>query len=921
MTANFLSTSSAHITLALANHLWQSTLVLAIVALLTLTLRQTSARIRYWLWLTASIKFLIPFSLLMVLGAHLASLHPPSPHPDAQAAASFLAMEYINQPFTLEAPPIQTTRPAAATQISIATRAAALWNRNPLIPATLASLWLAGFFLVITRWMSRWWKISSAIRRTHTLHDGHELETLRRMERLAGLHSAIEMKSLPASMEPGIFGIIRPVLLWPQAITAHLQPAHLEAVLAHEVCHVQRRDNLTAGLHMLVEAIFWFHPLVWWLETRLVEEREHACDETVLQLCGQRTIYAESILKVCEFCIESPLACVSGVTGADLKKRIVQIMTGRTVLKLTLAKKLLLTATALLVVAVPIMLGQTKTAQQMMAAAMNATPTPFRAAIHAMMPVEDTPSTGLIAEMQTQPPPMTENVTYVPTMKFDVASVRETQPDKNGHVLMFIQQTPHSTNLRVSFTIGPLLNIAYGIDSFQIVEAPNWPTVYTIEAKGDADADAKIAGLPPDEQRMEQRHMLQTLLEERFKLKTHWETKQGDAYNLVVAKGGPKLGAAGSMPPSADETKIFADRPVSVLRQANYGNDPAWIAHGCSMSMWAEMLTGQLGRPVADKTGLTGKYDFVLKYKGRTDSDRNADDTDPTPPMDRALQEQLGLKVEPTKAPVKVLVVEHIEKPSSVDGAEVPQSAPQSPAPQSPDQLAPMAKDANPSFEVATIKPSKPGNTNQHFRLDGHHVSIENETVTSMICVAYGIHKTQIIGAPAWFDTDPYDIDGVPDTPGEPTWHQQQQMLQKLLADRFAIKFHHEKRELAVYAITVAKGGPKLTPNTTAREGQPDEQGNGHGSWRSMKFTNNTMSDFALNMQFEVGKPVIDQTGLTGRYDYTLKFTTDEAHLNDPDAPPGFFTAIQEQLGLKLEPKKDQAEVLVIDHAERPSEN
>ncbi len=666
---------STTVALALANHLWQSTIVLGIIALLTLTLRQTSARIRYWLWLTASIKFLIPFSILITFGAHLASLHPPSTQHSTQAPAnSYLAMEYINQPFTLEPPPAQIT-PAAAPQISLTTRAAALWNRNPAIPTALASLWLTGFLIVITRWLKGWWRISSAIRRTRPLHEGHELEALRKMERCAGLRSTIEMRSLPASMEPGIFGLIRPVLLWPHAITARLDDAHLEAVLAHEVCHVQRRDNLTAGLHMLVEAIFWFHPLVWWLETRLVEEREHACDETVLQLCGQRTIYAESILKVCEFCVESPLACVSGITGADLKKRIVQIMTERTIRKLTLSKKLLLAATALLVVAVPIVLGQTKSAQQMMPAALNAPPTPFRTATHAMMLIKDTPSTALIAEMQAQPPAigMATEVPYVPTMKFDVASVRETQPDKNGHILMFIRQTPRTTNLRVSFTIGPLLSLAYGVNSFQLVGAPDWSAAYTIEAKGDADADAKIAALPPDEQRMEQQHMLQTLLEERFKLKAHWETKQGDAYNLVVAKGGPKLGAAGSMPPSADVVKIFGDRPVPILRQFAYDGTPAWIAHDCSMDEWATVLTSLFGRPVTDKTGLTGKYDFELKYKGRTDSDRSADDTDPTPPIDRGLQEELGLKVEPAKAPVKVLVIEQIEKPSSVDGAEVPQ--------------------------------------------------------------------------------------------------------------------------------------------------------------------------------------------------------------------------------------------------------
>ena len=174
-----------------------------------------------------------------------------------------------------------------------------------------------------------------------------------------------------------------------------------------------------------------------------------------------------------------------------------------------------------------------------------------------------------------------------------------------------------------------------------------------------------MAALTEEQQSAEQQHMLQALLEERFKLKTHWETKEGDVYNLVVAKGGPKLGVEGSMPPSADELKIFGeDRPVPALCQKNDGQGYDFIAHGCSMDQWVGMLTAQFGRPVMDKTGLTGKYDFVLKYKGRWDRDRNADDLDPTPPMDRALQEELGLKVEAAKGPVKILVIDHIDKPS-----------------------------------------------------------------------------------------------------------------------------------------------------------------------------------------------------------------------------------------------------------------
>ena len=189
------------------------------------------------------------------------------------------------------------------------------------------------------------------------LREGREVEALRRLERLGGIRKRIELLLSPASLEPGIFGIVKPVLVWPKGISEHLQDAHLEAILAHEVWHVRRRDNLAAAIHMVVEAIFWFHPLVWWLGARLVEERERACDEEVLELGSERRVYAESILKTCEFCVESPLACVSGVTGADLKKRIVRIMTQRMANKLSFGRKLLLAAIGIAAVAGPVVFG------------------------------------------------------------------------------------------------------------------------------------------------------------------------------------------------------------------------------------------------------------------------------------------------------------------------------------------------------------------------------------------------------------------------------------------------------------------------------------------------------------------------------------------------------------------------------------
>ena len=161
----------------------------------------------------------------------------------------------------------------------------------------------------------------------------------------------------PARFEPGVFGIFRPVLLLPEGITHRLSPAQLQAVLAHELCHVRRRDNLAMAIHMVVEALFWFHPLVWFIKARLIEEQERACDEEVLRLGGDPQVYAESILRICEFYLTSPLICVSGIAGSNLKKRIEDIMRNRVALKLSLSRALLLAVAAIAALAGPIIIG------------------------------------------------------------------------------------------------------------------------------------------------------------------------------------------------------------------------------------------------------------------------------------------------------------------------------------------------------------------------------------------------------------------------------------------------------------------------------------------------------------------------------------------------------------------------------------
>jgi uncharacterized protein (TIGR03435 family) len=253
--------------------------------------------------------------------------------------------------------------------------------------------------------------------------------------------------------------------------------------------------------------------------------------------------------------------------------------------------------------------------------------------------------------------------------------------------------------------------------------------------------------------------------------------------------------------------------------------------------------------------------------------------------------------------------------------------------PTPPPPVPPMSADADPSLDVATIKPSDPAQRGKGFGFRGTHFMMRNMNLNDMLAIAYGLHSKQIIGAPDWFGTDLYDIDGVPDAPGRPNLKQMGILLQKLLADRCALKLHHETRELSVYAITVASGGPKMTKSTAAPN---DPQGFGFRGLGDLIVRNMTMKDFAMGMQSAVtDRPVVDQTGLTDRYDFSLKWTPDDSQFaqfrtavnvtppksDDPNAPPSLYTAVQETLGLKIEAVKAPDDVIVIDHVEKPSAN
>jgi uncharacterized protein (TIGR03435 family) len=236
-----------------------------------------------------------------------------------------------------------------------------------------------------------------------------------------------------------------------------------------------------------------------------------------------------------------------------------------------------------------------------------------------------------------------------------------------------------------------------------------------------------------------------------------------------------------------------------------------------------------------------------------------------------------------------------------------------------------------PGYEVATIKPSAPDAQGRGFTLQGRHMVARNFTVEGLITLAYNLHEKQVIGGPAWLTTDHFDLDVLPDHEGLPSLDQARGIVRKLLADRFALKFHEDTKELSVYVLSVAKTGPKLTksgsdPNSPPGLGGPPGR---------MMVRNASMAEFAQVMQATLDRPVVDQTGLKDRYDFVLKWTPDESQYGGripppnsgdsgaaaADAPPPLFTAIQEQLGLKLDATKAPAKVMVIESVEKPSEN
>jgi beta-lactamase regulating signal transducer with metallopeptidase domain len=303
----------------LLTHLWQSTLVLVAAWVLARACKRNAAAVRYWIWFVASVKFLVPLALLQQLGDRLGRSLPEPLPVDVALVESASAVFVPSMPRDLAA------ADAMLSQV--------------LLVATV--IWAVGAALLFLRWFLQW----SSIRARLSFAPE------------ASLDLPVPVRITSSDLPTGVFGIFRPAVILPSEVMHALTPAQLRAVLAHEICHVRRHDNLTAAVHHCVQILFWFYPPVWWIGANLLREREAACDEEVVDEGHEQEVYAESILNACRLGVMARVSTVAASTGGDLHERLSSIMSEQRARPITNERFTVLFAAATLVGFAPLAAG------------------------------------------------------------------------------------------------------------------------------------------------------------------------------------------------------------------------------------------------------------------------------------------------------------------------------------------------------------------------------------------------------------------------------------------------------------------------------------------------------------------------------------------------------------------------------------
>jgi uncharacterized protein (TIGR03435 family) len=597
----------------LLDHLWQSTWFAAACALLALALRRREAQLRTTFWSAAILKFLVPWPVLAALGDAV-NVWSRTDVPPARPNGAFYA-ELLTRPFTLAR--FATPEPAESG-----------WLAHPVIAAAVA-VWAAGAAFVAVRWAVRWLRLRRVVRRAVPAGSGRELDVFRRAQQCDPRYAHVTLALTEEPIGPGVAGSVWPVVLWPRAMSPRLSDDEMAAVFVHELCHVRRRDNLVSSVCRAVEALFWFHPAIWMLGRYLQDERERACDEGVV--AGTRPdVYAEALVKTCQFHLEAPLTCAATGPRATFSERVARILRGgesrpvppwvRRGLALTVAGAL----------GLPV-------------------------AVAAVMPPE---LVGLGPNRLLQAPQLL--VAWAPRgsspgapgdERFVSVSVRPAASRTPGGLQAFGGGRLAGT----AVSPGEIVRTAYGgskmLRAYQVVGLPEWAHRERFDVR--ARAAAAFVNEPSGEPR-QFTTMLQHLLTDEFGLVAHRERRVVPAFALVRA--GLSLGSGlrrserRCWRPGEGPVPAIPVHPLQWCHAQFLRNG---VTEAASMEWLAGVVGARMPQPaiVVDGTGLLGAYDITWMPPA------------PGTPLGPSLETQLGLTLEPRSVPLDLLVVDRIERP------------------------------------------------------------------------------------------------------------------------------------------------------------------------------------------------------------------------------------------------------------------
>ncbi len=516
--------------------------------------------------------------------------------------------------------------PAAATGIAAATtlpdfvRATVSNVQSEQFLFWVVMVWLAGTMVFWVR-LAGGWVVAARMRSMLVRRAPPEWQdSLKQLGAQIGVSRPVKLLVSALVQVPTVVGWLRPVVLIPVGALGGLPAEHLEALLLHELAHIRRHDYLMNILQSVAESLLFYHPAVWWVSGHIRVERELCCDDVAVSLCGDVLTYARALAQL-ESCRPAPFSAVLAANGPSLPDRIARLLgRSRPAVGASLGPGVITVAALMVAVAY-----------------------------------------GVFGQSTDSP-------------RFAVASIKRNQSSPAPNSIGAPMGAGYRSGGRFVAGNAPvtfLIQRAYAVQSFQVVGGPSWidSEGYDIEAKPEGSTDQKRMWL-----------MVQTLLADRFKLSMHRATRDLPVYDLLAGKGGLKLPA----PQGGDCAEVMTTFPGPGQPRVAPPCGPGIIGAGTGLNMEginvsmpavAKLLSSLMGREVIDKTGFTGRFALHLEFAmddalpglpGPASPDASGQPMDPNarPSIRSALQEQLGLKLQPSTGPVDVFVIDRVERPT-----------------------------------------------------------------------------------------------------------------------------------------------------------------------------------------------------------------------------------------------------------------